>query len=203
MAVVRYARPLASFIRESVAPTLDSDEVATAVNDAFIGLAKYAARRKFHANGALSTLLFSIARLKAYDQLRRKPKNCGAPEDDGTGDSEDEHDGSNDDDFAVEVSRSLVAAPEIAILWKTAADEASANEIIRLFRLWIGTLPRLQRKVAQALLRSCGHATNGQICDELAKDGPRPSEASVKSARRQIVEKFKTLITTQERAKKS
>jgi hypothetical protein len=49
----RYAKPVAGFIRERVAPTLDSDEVASAVNDTFCALAKYVARGRFKADGAL------------------------------------------------------------------------------------------------------------------------------------------------------
>jgi DNA-directed RNA polymerase specialized sigma24 family protein len=198
MARERYARPLASFIRERAAPTLDSDEVANAVNDAFIGLAKYAARGRFRADGALSTLLFCMARRKAYDQLRRRPKarlDASEGGDDGENCEGETCDGS----FEARVNQHLVAAPEIAVLWKTAVDEARTNEIIRTFRLWISGLPRLQRKVAEAILRNFGVITNAQICDELAETGPRPSVASVKSARKQITEKFKELMRSEER----
>src|SRR5947208_1185427 len=68
----RFSKPLAAFIREVVAPTLDSDEVATAVNETFCALARYANARKFHGHGALSTLLFEIAQRKATDLLRKK-----------------------------------------------------------------------------------------------------------------------------------
>src|SRR5947209_5935316 len=71
-AYARFARPLAAFIRETIAPTLDSDDVATAVSQAFCGLARYVQRGKFKSEGAVSTLLFSIARRKAYDLLRCK-----------------------------------------------------------------------------------------------------------------------------------
>jgi len=95
-------------------------------------------------------------------------------------------------------------APEVRESWRTAADAGSANEIIRQFRLWIGGLPRLQRKVAQALLRHFGDISDKEISDEISAGGnPRPSEASVKSARKEITRKFKTLIHTQERIIKS
>ena len=81
-AYARYAKPLTGFIRESVAPTLDEHEVATAVNNTFIALARYAERGRFKAQGALlSTLLFEIARLKGYDQLRQKGSSSRPSED--------------------------------------------------------------------------------------------------------------------------
>lgn len=197
----RYAKPVAGFIRESVAPSLDSDEVASAVNDTFCGLAKYVARGRFKADGALVTLLFSMARLKAYDLLRRKTAGRRSHTEEYLGD-EPECGGVADDEFAVHVAQRLAAAPEIAVLWRTAADEGAANEIIRQFRLWISQLPRLQRKVAQALLTHFGDVTNREICEEIAKTAERPTEPSVKSARNEITRKFKTMIETRERTKK-
>jgi RNA polymerase sigma factor (sigma-70 family) len=198
----RYAKPVAGFIRESVAPSLDSDEVASAVNDTFCALAKYVARGRFKADGALVTLLFSMARLKAYDLLRRKTAGRRSRKEEYVGDESACDGGIGDDEFAVQVAQRLAAASEIAILWRTAADEGAANEIIRQFRLWVSQLPRLQRKVAQALLTHFGDVTNREICDEIAKTGERPTEASVKSARNEITRKFKTMIETRERTKK-
>lgn len=198
----RYAKPIAGFIRESAAPTLDSDEVASAVNDTFCALAKYVARGRFKADGALVTLLFSMARLKAYDLLRRKTAGRRSRKQEYVGD-ETECDGEvGDDEFATQVAQRLAAAPEVAVLWRTAADEGAANEIIRQFRLWVSRLPRLQRKVAQALLAHFGDITNREICDEIAQSGERPTEASVKSARNEITRKFKTMIETRERTRK-
>lgn len=204
MAYGLYAAPLASFIRESVAPTLDPHEVATAVNDTFLGLAKYAARRRFSSDGALTTLLFSMARFKAYDQLRQKTTyqrhHIGMST---LGENEDEcNGGMNDEEFASHVAHRLAAAPQIADPWKRAADEEAANETIRQFRLWIGTQSRLQRKVAEALLTEFGEITNEGICDRIAKTGQRPSVASVKSARSEITRKFETLMKSRERITK-
>jgi DNA-directed RNA polymerase specialized sigma24 family protein len=53
---------------------LDDDEIASAVNDVFCGLAKYVSRGKFTRDGSLKTLLLTMARRKGYDQLRRKTK---------------------------------------------------------------------------------------------------------------------------------
>jgi len=204
-AYARFAKPLASFIRESVAPTLDSDEIATAVSETFCGLARYIDRGRFRKEGALSTILFSIARLKAYDLLRGKTclkrggQECEGDENAASVDCE-----LSDEEFATCVSQRLVKAPEIRELWRTAADAGAANEIIRQFRLWVARLPHLQRKVAQALLKHFGDVTNKEISDEIAQGGhPRPSEASIKSARKEITRKFKTLIQTQERTTKS
>jgi DNA-directed RNA polymerase specialized sigma24 family protein len=199
----RYAKSVAGFIRENVAPTLDDDEVASAVNDTFCALAKYVARGKFRADGALITLLFSMARLKGYDLLRRKTASRRFHRAEYVGDQSEREGGIGDDEFAAQVAKRLAAAPEIAVLWRTAADEGAANEIIRQFRLWISQLPRLQRKVAQALLTDFGDVTNREICDEIAKSGERPTEASVKSARKEITRKFKTIIETLERSRKS
>lgn len=68
----RFARPLAAYTREKVAPTLDSDEIATAVSETFCAVARYAESGRLRASGALSTLFFEIARRKAIDLLRKK-----------------------------------------------------------------------------------------------------------------------------------
>ncbi len=210
-AYARFAKPLAAFIRENVAPTLDSDEIATAVSETFCGLARHIERGKFKSNGAISTILFSIARFKAIDLLRSK--TCIKRRDPNQENVEAyEHDDEQaDEHFAVRVSQHLVKAPEIKEMWKTAADIGRANEIMRQFRLWIGTLPRVQRKVGEAILAHFGNisneefgaVSNNEICDYIAKDsGHRPTEASVRSARKEITRKFKTLIQPQERTKK-
>jgi DNA-directed RNA polymerase specialized sigma24 family protein len=198
----RYAEPLAQFIREKVAPTLDPHEVKTAVNDTFLGLAKYAARRKFMPDGSLATLLFTMARRKACDQWRQKAAHqrhyvdCTRHEEDVGGD------GLKDEDVASLVAHRLGQCPEIAAMWRTAVEECAANEIIRLFRLWIGSLPRLQRKVAEVLSLHFGDITNEEICDEIAKTGERPPVASIKSARKEITQKFTTFIEKRERTTK-
>jgi DNA-directed RNA polymerase specialized sigma24 family protein len=194
----RFSKPLAAFIRERVAPTLDSDEIATAVSETFCALARYASAGKFRADGAISTLLFEIARRKATDILRKNTcRKRKAPDDSDelTSHFEDE----DDDSFACRVTQKLVLAPEVSALWRTAADSAQANEIIREFRLWIGTLPRLQRKVAESMLRNFGSASDGEMSAELSSRGIHATTASVKSARGQIVEKFHFLIKSKER----
>ena len=200
----RYKRPLAAFIREKVAPTLDSDEIATAINDVFCGLARYVSRGRFSRDGSLLTLLFSMARRKAYDRLRRKTKGQKACGQDHTEDADfDESlvvaDEDADEEFAVYVAQKLSKAPELSAEWKNAADKAATNEIMRQFCMWIGTLPHLQRKVAEAVAKHYGDLTDAEICDEIAKTGERPTVASVKSARKQIVRKFTELMKTQER----
>jgi RNA polymerase sigma factor (sigma-70 family) len=202
VAYQRYAKPLAGFIRERVAPTLDSDEVASAVNDTFCALAQYVSRGRFKAEGAVITLLFSMARFKAYDHLRRKTARRRGAQRTNLENEPICDGGLNDDDFAnQEVAQRLIAAPEVAALWRTAADEGASNEIIQEFRLWIGGLPRLQRKVAEVLLTNFGDLTNAEISEEIGRTGERPSEASVKSARYEISQKFKTLMEIRERTK--
>jgi DNA-directed RNA polymerase specialized sigma24 family protein len=196
----RYAKPLASFIREKVAPTLDSHELSTAVDEVFLGLARSAAKGKITTGGYLGTLLFKMARRKAYDQLRAKTRH-----DSRFTSLDDDDDCDNvmtDDEFSSRVRERLAASPQIAALWRTAAENGAANEIIRMFRLWLSNLPRLQRKVAQALFVHFGDITDHEICDDLAKTGERPSVASVKSARKQIIEKFKSYMEIRERVKK-
>jgi DNA-directed RNA polymerase specialized sigma24 family protein len=202
----RFAKPLMGFIRETVAPTLDSDEIATAVSETFCALARYAKAGKFHSSGALSTLLFEIARRKAIDLLRKRMcKKRGGSENPSTIRTVEEAElrdgGPSDDEFATRITQRLILAPEIRELWRNAADEAQANEIIRKFRLWIGTLPRLQRKVAEKMLTSFGSATDAEMSAELRNEGVEAPPASVKSARNQISEKFSSLMRQTERTK--
>ena len=199
----RYAEPLASFIRESVAPTLDPQEVATSVNETFLGLARRAAQGKFHANMALATLLFSIARFKAYDQLRQKTAYLRHQVDvSKVGKSNEERDGDmSDEEFTQYVEKALKPVQQISDPWKRADEQGVAKENVRQFRLWIGTQSGLQRKVAEALLATLGDVTNEEICNWIGKTGPRPLLASVKSARREISRKFEQQLKSIERKK--
>lgn len=206
----RYANPLASYLRERF-PTLDSQELTTAVDDVFISLAKKAKVGNFQADGSLASLLFRMARNKAVDQLKAKYKQeqrwvdssrCFKGEQPGCSDDE-----VSQDEIISMVARKLSNAPEIAAAWRavmqdwTPAHEVAAIEIVRQFKLWIADLPRLQRKVAEVMAIHFGNITDEEICDEIAKKDERPEIASVKSARREIREKFKTLIERQERIK--
>lgn len=205
-AYARFARPMAAYIREGVAPTLDSDEIATAVSEAFCGLAKYIENGRFSSKGALSTILFSIARMKAISIFRSKtckkrtnPNQVKADPEQGS----DEQIDDDDEKFAICVSQQLVKSPEIQALWRTAVDIGKAKEIMRQFRLLVGTLPRMQRQVAEAILAHFGDVendefgpvSNDEICEFIEKTaGKRPTIASVRSARKEISQKLNTLI---------
>lgn len=192
----RYAGPLASYIRERVAPTLHPHELTTAVNDVFLELAKKAKDGKFQLNGSVKTLLFRMAKCNAIDQFRQKCREQKRNVSDAF-----LKDGNDDVDFASSVAKKLADAPEIAATWKsltqerTAADEVAANELMLQFRVWAAyNLSPLQRKVAEEIAIYCGDVTNEEICDEIAKTGKRPPISSVKSARKEIARKYKTLI---------
>ncbi len=208
-AYARYANPLASYIREKVAPTLDSHELTTAVNDVFIELARKAKLGRLKENGSLVALLFRMAHANAIDQWRSKRRWEKRHVSEGeavAGESGAGEDLSSDQKLIALVARRLAEAPEIAAVWRTltqrrtAADEVAANEVIRQFKVWLGGLPRLQRKVAESMAVHFGDATDEEICDEIAKTDVRPPVSSVKSARAQIREKFTALMNHQERS---
>jgi hypothetical protein len=147
-----------------------------------------------------------MAKYKALDQMRAKCKqeqnnvtdqylNC----DQGDNGSES----LTDDEVVSIIAGKLSDAPQIASAWKaatqewTAGKESAAKEIVRQFKMWIGTsLPPLQRKVAELIAISFGEFTDEEI-------GKRPPLGSVKSARREIVEKFTSLINKLERTEKT
>lgn len=209
----RFADPLASYIRENVAPTLDSHELATAVDNVFIDLAKKAKEGNFKFDGSLTSLLFRMAKYKARDQMRAKCKHEQNNVTDQylNGDQGDnDSDALTDDEVVSIIAGKLSDAPQIATAWKaatqewTAGKESAAKEIVRQFKMWIGTsLPPLQRKVAELIAVSFGEFTDEEICKKLEKDGKRPPLGSVKSARREIVEKFTSLINKLERTEKT
>jgi DNA-directed RNA polymerase specialized sigma24 family protein len=206
----RYAAPLASYIRERVAPTLDSHELTTAVNDVFIELAKKARHGNFRTDGSLACLLFEMARCNAFDQLREKyryQKRYESTDFSGRGNDTLAFGELSDDEIASRVALKLAGAPEIAAAWRSVAsdrtpdNEVAAIEIVRLFKMWIGTLPSLQRKVAERMAANFGDVTDEEIRDEIGKISQCPALGSVKSARREIREKFKSLIEEKERTK--
>lgn len=202
IAYERYAAPLASYVRESIAPTLDSDELATVVSEVFCELARRVQAGKFTLDGSLPTLLFRMARCEAIDRLRHKQaqKRKAEPNPEDTEHQKDsESESLIDEGLTVQIAQKLSSAPGIAAEWRTAVDEASANEIMRQFRMLVGSLPRLQRKVAEVIALHCGDVTDAEVAEEIGESGERPSVASVKSARRQIGEKFSALIPKNER----
>jgi len=62
-------------------------------------------------------------------------------------------------------------------------------------------LPSTQRKVAEVIAIHYGDVTDQEICEELSKMGKFAPLGSVKSARREIKDKFKSLIEKTERIK--
>jgi DNA-directed RNA polymerase specialized sigma24 family protein len=203
----RYADGLAAYVHERIAPTLDERELAAVIDEVFIGLAKKAKNGNFKSDGSLVALLFRMARFRALDKLSEifdyQQKNVtdqfSNPEKDGA----TQEDLSNDEVVSIVASK-LSDAPEIAAAWRVVTQEwtpgkqVAAAEIIRLFKIWIGSLPRVQRKVAESIARHYGDVTDEEICDEIGKDGQRPPLGSVKSARREIREKFASYIKQKE-----
>lgn len=208
----RFADPLAAYIRERVAPTLDEHELTTAVNNVFLDLAKKAKTRKFTLDGSLTSLLFRMAKFKALDQLKAKLKqeeNNVTVHPLSTDHGNDDCETLTDDELVSIVAGKLSDAPEIATAWKaatqdwTAGKESAAREIVRRFNLWVGTsLPPMQRKVAELVAASYGEFTDEEICKKLTKAGYNAPLGSVKSARREIREKFASLINQLERIEK-
>jgi DNA-directed RNA polymerase specialized sigma24 family protein len=207
MAYERYADPLASFILERVAPTLDSTEITTAVNNVFIELARKAREGNFQQCGALSSLLFQIARCNAIDIVRQRRRRW---EREVSFDAVRKHldtsgTAESDEDIAMRVAQKLKDAPQVARTWRalaqthTPANETLAEEVKRQFKILVGSLTGLQRKVAGIIASNFGGITNGEISDVIAETGPRPPLSSVKSARREIREKFKAFLQAQER----
>ena len=213
VAYERYANPIAAYIREKVAPTLDCHELTTAVNDVFIELARKVGRGNFQWSGSLKSLLFEMGRCNAIDQFRKESRyqrHFESNDFSGQGHEESDGDGFGDDEMAAYIAKKLQDAPELAAAWRslvsrrTAADETAVKEVVRLFRMWVagGSLPKLQRRVAEELARHYGNITDMEIRDEIGDTGERPTVASVKSARREIREKFISLMEKQERSMK-
>ena len=208
----RFAAPLASYIRECVAPTLDEHELTTAVNNVFLDLAKKAKKGGFTLGGSFTSLLFQMAKFKALDQLRAKLKQeennvteHPSSDDQGNHDSET----LTDDEVVSIIAGKLSDAPQLATAWKTATQDwtagkqNAAREIVRRFIIWIGTcLPPMQRKVAELMAVSFGEFTDEEISEKLTQAGHNASLGSVKSARREIREKFTSLINQLERTEK-
>jgi hypothetical protein len=113
----------------------------------------------------------------------------------------------NEDEIASRAAKTLALAPEIATAWKcltelqTPAHEAATVEIVRLFKVWLASLPLLQRKVAEVMAIRFGNVTDEEIRQRIGRNGVLPPLGSVKSARREIREKFKSLINQMERTK--
>ena len=197
----RYAAPLAAFLRERWGATFDEHELKTAVNDVFVELANKVKTGNFGANGSLATLLFEMAKCNAIDLWKKKVRYQKRHVLVGyVAEDQQVPEVLTADEIAAVVAKRLVEAPEIGAAWKsltqqrTAADEAATEEVVRLFKIWLGTLPRLQRKVAE-LIAICF----GEISDEEISETLNVPLGSVKSARREIREKFTALIQRQER----
>jgi len=198
----RYADPLAAFVAEKWV-TFDSDEVRTVVNDVFRELAKKISEGTFRPGGSLVSLLFKIARHRGTDLWRKKRRHesrfvsAGGMDEGVPSPSEDE--------IAENVHDSLTQSPELAAAWRelshqrTSADESMTNEVFRNFKIWLGGLPTVQRKVAELIALNLGEITDEDIVRELEISGHKVPLGSVKSARREIRRKFETLMNRKER----
>jgi DNA-directed RNA polymerase specialized sigma24 family protein len=184
LAWTKYRNRVASFIYH-LAPGLSPDCVATATNDAFRGLYAKAIGGNFDPDKPLVPLLFTIAKARTIDQLRRKFSRR----------AEFESKFRSDDDFAEEVGRRITGT-DVGFQWRLAVSQGRALELKEIFLQFVGTLPSMQRRVAQVIADALpGDLANTDIADVIfLETGSRPTVVQIRSARNQMEMKFRTLL---------
>lgn len=124
-AIETYADALAACVRENY-PLLDSHELAEAVDDVFLELARKAKNGDFKADGSLKSLLFRMVRFNAADQLRKKyrwQKNKALEQIAAEVCNNESPDELTDDEVATFVAQRLGNAPDIATAWRVVTHE--------------------------------------------------------------------------------
>lgn len=180
----KYRKRVAGFIYHC-APGLSPDSVATATNDAFRGLYKKATGGTFDPDKPLLPLLFTIAKARTVDELRRKFSRR----------AEFESRLRTDDDFAEEVGRRITGT-DVGFHWRLAVSQGKALELKEIFLQFVGTLPPVQRVVAQIIADALpGDLADADIANVIfSETGSRPTVVQIRSARNQMEMKFRTLL---------
>ena len=169
-----------------LAPGLPTDCQQEAVLEALRALHRMAGEPDFDADRPLLPLLFTLAKRKTIDQLRRfVPRR------------EFEERLEDEADLAAEVARRLIGT-DIGAEWRLAASLERAREIQDRFRALIPTLPPVQRLVAQVMADALpGDLKDNEVADAInALSGQRPTVVQVRSARVQIRDKFRVTVKT-------
>ena len=175
LAWAKYRKRVASFIYYH-APGLSPDCVATA-------------QPMMHSEACTKrqqvAILFTIAKARTIDQLRRKFSRHG----------EFESRLRSDDDFAEEVGRRITGT-EVSFHWRLAVSERRALELKEIFLQFVGTLPSMQRRVAQVIADALpGDLSDADIANVIfLETGSRPTVVQIRSARNQMEMKFRTLL---------
>ncbi|HBA85032.1 MAG TPA: hypothetical protein DCZ95_13140 [Verrucomicrobia bacterium] len=174
-----YSKPLWSFLLKRF-PGLRHEDVGEIVSDTFIAVWRRIEKGTFDLNQPFAKFVFTVAKNKAIDQLRKYKTQIGD---------------TIDDDIGVVAER--IQNTEAGYNWHSAVSYERAAAIQDTFIKFIRTLPDVQRQVAQVM------ADN--FPDELGQDettheiyrrtGKRPTIASIKRARTEIRQKFKEYLT--------
>ena len=183
-----YHRRILAFI-ERRHPGLPSDMAADAMVETFRALHTAVQRGTFDVDRPLEPYLFTVATRKAVDQLRKLKRQLPSAPNRAEG-----------DDAFQDIAAAL-SGTETGTDWGIVVSQAAANEIAKIFREFLLTLPPVQRQAAQIVADNFPASLQyREICDEiLRRTGERPTSIQVKSALNQIRQKFASLIKQRKR----
>lgn len=172
-----YSEDIVRFLERKL-PGLPADLVINAMLDAFRALNEAAVTRTFDYDKSVVNWLFRVAWHKGVDELRKYSRRT-------LGNSE----------FFDTVGEYLEDT-EVGRQWRFYTKTREADAIAQEFRDFLLTLPPVQRQVAQIMADSFPDAVpEDEICEEIfGRTGKRPTVVQVKSAKREIRKKFKTIL---------
>lgn len=160
----------------TVGPGLSPDAVVSAVQDTFVNLFRLVTAGEFDEKKRLLPLIFTLAKRRAIDELRKK-FSCQA---------EFLKKLQSDDEFAEHVGRHIIGT-DAGFQWRMVTARNRAAEVQEILRQIIPTLPPLQRLVAQIASPHFWDITDKDIADAIFEvTGERHTVVSIRSARNQI-----------------
>jgi len=173
-----YSKPLWSFILQKF-PGLNHADVGEIVNDTFVVVWRGIEKGTLDINRPLRSFLFAVAQNKAIDVLRKYTSRIDRTVDDDIVDVADRIQGS-----------------EVGLQWRHAVTAGKVAAIQDAFRLFLRTLPDVQRNVAQVMADNFpDELGQEETANEIFRRmGEQTTVAGVKRARSEIRQKFKKFL---------
>ncbi len=171
---LRYRERLMCWLERAVS-FIPVDEVATAINDAFVEIYTKAVANELNVDRPLRPLIFTVAYRRAVDGVRKRSARQ-----------------KKDDEFAQEIGIALHGS-DVGSAWRTCCSEDLAERVSTEFRAFVRTLPQKQKLVAEAM--ADGIVTDPEIVKDIYRRRREVvSAVEVKGAKQALKKKFREIL---------
>lgn len=166
-------RPIAGVIRKA-APSLRAEELRDAYQDVILAIIQAAREQRYDADRPLLPFIFTLARYKAIDRVRKKSRKVGKKQ-------------------VLDAIAETLADTKVGEAWRNVASKHDGRRMMEAIRNAIARMPERQRLVASVVIDLFPETpTLQQIQEEIHQGtGEQLTIVAIKSARREARKKIR------------